>query len=316
MVGRHHVFAPRLCPLHRPAKLASELRDDDLLAVALKLAAEAAADIRSDHAQVVLRNARHQGEEHSKDVRDLRRCPDGDLVAHAHRCRDHRPWLHECRDEPLVDEPALDDDVGLRRHLVVATTEVVDVAGVRALVIVDDRAAIGDRGLHVHDCRQWLVVDDDGLERVGGMHGIGGEHHRDAVTDVTHLVDGKRREPGHDDVIGDGPDARDRAVEIAEFGGAIGGHDIRHLQGARDIKLRDASVGHRAAQDRHVQGAGQLDVVGPVGLAMEEPCILLAANRPAERSRRIGHVRHVNLSHFAEPPIRSAAYATLFTMLW
>ena len=46
-----------------------------------------------------------------------------------------------------------------------------------------------------------------------------------------------------------------------------------------DVDPGDPGVRHRAAQERHVQHAGELDVVGPVGPAGDEPGVLLAQPR-------------------------------------
>ena len=68
-------------------------------------------------------------------------------------------------------------------------------------------------------------------------------------------------------------------------------------------------MGHGAAQDRHVQGAGQLDVVGPVGATVQKVRVLLALDRASEcgaGGECLGHL---------VPPINVAACATDLTML-
>jgi hypothetical protein len=52
------VLAARLGPLDRPAELAGDDQREDLLGVDVELGAEAAADVRGDDAQLVLRDAR------------------------------------------------------------------------------------------------------------------------------------------------------------------------------------------------------------------------------------------------------------------
>ena len=165
--------------------------------------------------------------------------------------------------------------------------------------------------LHVDDRGERLVVDLDGVECVGrGVLGVG-DHDGDAVAHVADLVDRERVEGRHLDVVGDRPDTRDRAVEVAELLGAVRRHDVRAIQGRGDVDVGDLGVCHGAAQDRHVQGAGQLDVVGPVGLAVEESSVLLAAQGPADGRR--GNVD--GLGHLV-PPIMLAANCTDLTMLW
>ena len=161
MVSGDHVLAAGFGPLDGSTQLARELRDKDLLAGACQFAAEATPDVGCDDAKVVLRNSRHQCQEHAKDVRHLGGGPQGDLIAHAHGCGHDRARLHERGDESLVDEAALDDDIRLRGSLVVAATEVVDVAGVVGSYVVHGCGGIVDRLLHVDDGRKWRVVDVD-----------------------------------------------------------------------------------------------------------------------------------------------------------
>ncbi len=173
------------------------------------------------------------------------------------------------------------------------------------------RRTLHEGGLHVDHRGQGLVVDDDRLEGVRSGVLVGGHDDGDAVTDVADLVDREGGERRHLDVIGDRPDAGDRTVEVAELLGAVGGHDVRLLQGGGDVDIGDLGVGHRAAQDRHVQGSGQLDVVGPVGLAMQQARVFLTAQRPAHGSG----LGVEGLGHLAPPMIFAASW-TDFTMLW
>ena len=41
------------------------------------------------------------------------------------------------------------------------------------------------------------------------------------------------------------------------------------LKSSGDVEMSDFGVRHGAAQNRHVQRAGKLDVLGPVGLPVE-----------------------------------------------
>jgi len=259
VVAGDHVLAAGLIPLHRPTEMAGELHGEDLLAIQLQFAAESAADVRGDDAQRVLRHPRHEREEHPKHVGDLGRRPYGHLIAHAHRGGDDRARLHVAGDDALVDEAALHHDIGLGLGLVVGDPgagqrEGVALVGHRgALAIVDERRARLQRGLHVDHRGERLVVDLDGLECVIGRGLIGREDHCDAVADVADLVHREGGERRHLDVVGHRPHAGDRAIEVAELGGAIGRHDVRLIQGTGDVELGDLGVGHRATQDGHVQ---------------------------------------------------------------
>ena len=89
---------------------------------------------------------------------------------------------------------------------------------------------------------------------VGGQHGLG--------------VAGQGRHPGQ-----------------VVLGQQLAG-DHRHHPGqgggGRGVDRVDPGVGHRAAQDRHVQHPGQVDVVDVVAPALEEAVVLLALDAPAQ----------------------------------
>ena len=70
-------------------------------------------------------------------MRNLGRGPHRDFVGHAHWGSNNAAGLHERRDETLVNEPTLDNYICFFHFLVITATEVVDVASVGALVLVN-----------------------------------------------------------------------------------------------------------------------------------------------------------------------------------
>ena len=111
------VLAAALDPLDRPAadRLAGEQHQRHV-GVAEDLGAEGAADVGADAADLVLRDAHHErGEQQPLDVRRLARHPDRVLVGAGVVPADVAAGLHRVGDEPLVDEPLADDDLGVRR---------------------------------------------------------------------------------------------------------------------------------------------------------------------------------------------------------
>ena len=166
------------------------------------------------------------------------------------------------------------------------------------------------RGFHIHDRIQRLVLHVDRLEGVRRMLGVRGENNRDAVAHLTHLAFGEGREVRHDDVIGDRPHAGNGTIQVTKFVCAVRGHDIGLLESTRDVEFGDVRVSERAAQDRHVQRPRQLDVVGPVGPTVEEFGVLLALDGSTKRRRGLD-----GFGHFA-PPMSSAGFLTERTMLW
>src|SRR6478672_12895789 len=107
----------------------------------------------------------------------------------------------------------------------------------------------------------------------------------------------------------DRPAARQAGL-LAEVRGGEGGDHTGHLLSRADVHRRDPRMRERAADEGHVQQAGQHDVVGPVGLAGEQPGVLLAGARLAEFGRRgLGFG-----GHGVTPA--SAARWTALTMFW
>ena len=61
-------------------------------------------------------------------------------------------------------------------------------------------------------------------------------------------------------------------------------------------------MGEWAAQNRHVNGAGQLNVVGPVSLTVQQSCIFLALDGAAQSRAHV-----YNFGHYLAPSMSSAA---------
>ena len=352
--GRLVVLAARLGPLDRPAELAGHDEGEHLLGVDVELGAEAAAHVGRDDAQLVLRDAGGERQHHPQDVRDLGGRVERELVGSGDRRDDDGARLHRGGQQPLLEEAALDDDhvlAGLGQGLRVVGAgagEVEQEAPVGAGALVHERRAVGEGGLHVHHGGQLVVLHGDRLEGVSGGVAVPGDDDRDAVADVADLVGGQRGVHRRHHVGGDRPGARHgRAHHVGQVGAAVGGDDAGHLERGRHVDRDDRGVRHRAAQHRHVQQAGQGDVVGPVGLAGDELGVLLAAPAAAElaaavrRRQRVGVLEdlagdqagvqllgHAGTSCFSagaswkepgrapSPRISEAADSTALTMFW
>jgi hypothetical protein len=238
----------------------------------------------------VLRQAGHQGQHQPQDVRDLGGRVDRVLVALGQRLHHHAARLHRGRDQPLLQVPPLDHDVGLGLgRVVVAAVEGPQERLVGALVGVHQDLVL-ERLLHVHDRGQRVVVDLDRLQRVRGRVAVAGHHHGDALADVPDLVDRERVVVGVHHVRGHRPRAGQRAELVGEVGAGEGGHHPGPLQRSGHVDPGDPGVRDRAAHDRHVQQARHRDVVGPPGPAGDQPAVLLAAQRLADVLARVGGV--------------------------
>ncbi len=212
VVSRERVLRALLDPLDREA---GPLRDDDperLLRVDLELRAEPAADVRRDHAQLRLGHAGRKRKRHARDVRDLRRGEERHLTGGRERLGEHAARLHRVRDQPLLAVPLLDGDVRLGEELVdvLAALERPRVAVVRAELLVDERRAVGHRGLDVGDRRERLVVDLDQLRGVLRERAAPGDDDGHAVARVAR--DGRREREVRRvvDVVGHWPRHRQR----------------------------------------------------------------------------------------------------------
>ena len=199
---------------------------------------------------------------------------------------------------------------GVGRGLVARFPRVDAVVGLAFLLVADQRRAVCERLLRGRDRGQDVVVDVDELERVGGDVGIGGDDGGDLLALVAHLVGDEhrlrvarqRRHPRQavlrHEVAGDD---RDDAVERG---------------GGRRVDAVDARVRDRSAQDRHVQHAGQRDVVEVVALALDETPVLVALHAvadPADLGGRVGR-RVVGRGHALAPAFDAAAVCTALTM--
>ena len=101
-------------PLDRPADARRRPADHRLVGVAEDLAAEAAADVRRDDAQLVLGNAEHEGrQDEAQHVRVLRGRPERVVAGALVVLRRRRARLHGVGDQAVVDEVDLGDVRGL-----------------------------------------------------------------------------------------------------------------------------------------------------------------------------------------------------------
>ena len=158
-----------------------------------------------------------------------------------------------------------------------------------ACVIADDRRTVGD-GLHrIHDHRQLLVLNVDRLARVLGDVRVVGDHAGHFLALEPHLVGGQDGLG----VVGE----RRHPRQVAGGHHLAGEHEAHsgYLPRPARVDRLDPRVRHRAAQDLHVQHAGQHDVVGVVALAPDETVVLdaLAAGAQSANLDLVQCLRHV-----------------------
>ena len=118
------------------------------------------------------------------------------------------------------------------------------------------------------------ILGDDQLGSLLGDVRIGGEHDRDRLADIMHLVDGQDRLiVERRAVIGLGDD-------LAHVFGRDDAVDAGHCLGRAGVDRLDAAMGNGAAEDLSVQHAGQAHGVGVFGA----PGDLLARLDPGQRA--------------------------------
>ena len=187
VVARRHVLRARLDPLHRPAQPLREREDEHLLAVGLELRAEAAAHVGRDHAQLVLGDAEHAGEDEARDVRDLGRRIERELVAAD--LADRAARLDRRARGAVVHEAVLDRDLRLGEPGVDVAARRRPTRASCSCRTPPRRAASRPRAPpRVHDRRLRVVVDDHVLGGVDREVPRRRHHHGDRVAHVLHLA--------------------------------------------------------------------------------------------------------------------------------
>jgi hypothetical protein len=183
----------------------------------------------------------------------------------------------------------LGDDVSRRRQDLVERRVVGDRdlgVQVRAPVGVD-QGGLGIEGvLEVDDRREGFDVDDDGLGGVLGEVARLGHHHGDRFAHEAHVAVGQQA-VGPVEVaqllVGGGIEH-----QVVEVGGEQHSDDAGHGLGLRRVDLDDRAAGDVAADERHMQGAGDHDVVDVGAPTGEETGVLLARDAGSHEAPGVG----------------------------
>ncbi len=270
------VLGTGLHPLHRAPDEQRGRRCYHVARIDGHLVAEAAADVRRDDADVLLGEPGHQGEQGAVGVRRLRGEVDRRLTRRRVDVGNRAACLQRRWVGPGIVGVERDHVVRLREgpvggRLVARLPEVGAVVRLALFLVTDQRRARLHGLPGVGDGGQLLVVHEDEGEGVAGHVGVLGDHRRHLLTLVPHLVGGQHclgvsGEGGHPgqvvrlEVLAG--DHRHHAGQLGRFFGVDG---------------EDLGVGHRAAQDRHVQHPRQHHVVDVGAGPLDEAIILLAS---------------------------------------
>ena len=308
-----------LDPLHRLAEQDRGQDRRDVAGVDRHLVAEPAADVRRhdpDHVLGQLRDERHGRPD---DVRRLRRHVDGELAGARVVVGDRAAALDRRRVAARVVQLERGHDVGLRERPlggrgVADLPAVAGVVDLAVLVVADDRRVRRGRLLRIDDGGQRLVLDVDGLAPVLGDVRVVGDDDAHLLALEAHLVGGQHRLG----VVGE----RRHPREVALGHHFAGQHqpDAGDLPRLRRVDADDPGVGQWAAQDLHVQHAGQVDVVGVVAAPADEAGVLdplpARAQPPDLDLVQRGHCPSSSRRVWRPGFSLRAAHSTALTMFW
>jgi hypothetical protein len=173
-----------------------------------------------------------------------------------------------------------------RLDLVVPAARDQLVGDVGIQVSMDARRVGGQRGLASGDARQRRVLHGDQVERVTRQRGRGGQHRRDRLAHVAHLVNRQRR-------LGRHPQPGQRAGDALEHQVGHVGASQRvdhawHPAGQLEIDRREPRVRVWTAQHAQPQRIGQPHVVDVAALTPQQPRILDPPPRLPDHQGSVG----------------------------
>ena len=264
------VLAPVLDPLQRDAELARRPRQRHLLGAQDALVAEAAADIGRHHADLALVDAEAFGEAGADDVGLLRRGVHDELAEPRVPLRDHAAPLERAHDLARGPQLPRDGVGGLGFGCLEVRLHVGDEEQVIAPGLVHQRCAGLAAIEHVGHDGQRLEVELDRGRQILGLRPRRRDAHGHELADVAHLARGEDR-------LGRGLEARQRRVGAdRQHAREVRGDEDAVAKLGRDADRLDARVCQRAAQERHLQHARQLDVADILAAPAHVAVVLLA----------------------------------------
>ena len=283
--GGEEFLQPRGGPFHRAADLAGGVGGDDILRVQAGFHAEAAADVADDDADLF-------GGETERAAEGVAGAG-GHLAGEAQRqavgCAviggEGAARLHGCGGEALVDEVEGDDvggggEGGVEGGGVAVLHLGGDVAGGGG---PDERRAGGGGLLQFGDDWQFVIVDEDGFERVLGLFGGFGDQRDHGLPHETDgfVGEGGTQRGGAGGAVGSGENGSQRQRLDAgrdEVGSGDYGENAWHCLRRRDVDGGDAGVREGRAQERQAGLLRQREVIGEVAGACQQTGILDSAN--------------------------------------
>ena len=286
-------------PVHGTADALRRPQHDHVFVVMKGLRAEAAADIRRDHADLGFRRLqRGGGQQHALHVRILRGQPERVLLLAVVVLAGGGARLHRVADHAAVDEIELRDMRRLRERgfggrLVADLPVERDVA--RRLA-PDLRRARCERAIDRGDDRQIVDVELDQFSGVLRLQQRLGDDHRDRLADMAHAIHGHGRMRRIElrlaaDVLSHPATGQITDTIGLQVCADEHVHDTRRGLGSRDIESLDDAMRHLGSQDVGLGLARADDVVGVATLAGDEPLVFDARDRGPKSGAAHGNSR-------------------------
>ena len=259
--------------------------------VEVRLGAEAAPDVRTDHPEAVHGQVEHVGREPaSQGLEHLAGGVQGVAPVRGIVAAEVGARLDRASRDPGGADVELAHVGGAgeggAHHRGVAEGD--DVGHVGLELRVEHGALGGERFAHVGERGQLLVVDLHRLRRVLGLRGVAGDDRRDRVADVAHAIAGE--DPAHRAVHrppvveGHLHHGRDQAPETRRLPLLRGEHAEHSGHRARFAgrEARDAGMPVGASHEGGMGGAGGEDVVDVAPPAGQESVVLVTGQGLAD----------------------------------
>ena len=297
--GGDEMLAPILDPLHRLAAQAGGERHADLFGVGDQLGAEAAADIRRRHADLVLVQPEDLADHPHRRMRHLGGCPQRRTVFQRVVARDAAATLDRMAAAAVLPERLAEHMLRLGEHaLGLAVRHVEFGQQVVRRFTVHQRRIGRERSPAVGYRRQRVEIDVDQRRRIlGDVAGVGDDD-RDRFADMDGLV-GRQHLAVVVLLVVRAGQADHQPVGGEMRPEVFVGIDRVHAgqrERRRGIDAPDRCMGMRAAHERRLQQAGHVNVVDEAAAAGEQ-CMVLqprdaGTDQAVARARRIDDRRH------------------------
>ena len=280
------VFPAAFGPLHRPVEFLCAEDGDEVCRIRGNLAAEPTSNFGRDHTKLVLGNTRHHGAEKPCNVWVLGCVPERQFAGCPRPVGQRRTRFHRIRDQALLDDTLLNNDVRFLESPIDITARNRPVERHIVLNIrMDLRCSRLFGFFRIDDCRERFVVYDNQVERIRRLIWTFGHDGGNDVANVADQIFCDTWIPRDLQIrVGNQPGAGHRIQCAFNIRGGKHGDDTRSRLRARCVDAFDSSVCMRTAQQDHVHHIGKRVIVGVRRRPRNEPGILAPPDSGAKYS--------------------------------